>query len=111
MAVVTDDVLSRMVETIVREIDPEQVYLFGSRARGDSGQDSDVDLMVVERDPFGPERSRLQETRRIYRAVSSFHIAADILVYSSDEIAKWSSSINHVIGRCKREGRLLYARH
>ena len=34
MITVTEKVLDEMVAAIVREIDPEQIYLFGSRARG-----------------------------------------------------------------------------
>ena len=48
-----DGVLERMVETIVAEVDPERIILFGSRVRGDANADSDVDLMVVEEGPFG----------------------------------------------------------
>ena len=44
---VTDALLDRMVRAIVAEVDPEQVILFGSRARGDAREDSDVDLIVV----------------------------------------------------------------
>jgi len=40
---VTDDLLDHMVRAIVDEVDPEQVILFGSRARGDARDDSDVD--------------------------------------------------------------------
>ena len=48
MAPVTDALLDQMVQAIVAEVDPEQVILFGSRARGDAREDSDVDLVVVE---------------------------------------------------------------
>ena len=36
---VTDSLLSDMVRAIVAEVDPEQVILFGSRARGDARED------------------------------------------------------------------------
>ena len=36
MIPVTVTLLDRMVEAIVAEVDPEQVILFGSRARGDA---------------------------------------------------------------------------
>ena len=42
MIEVTDKVLADMVLAIVREVDPEQIYLFGSHARGDARKDSDV---------------------------------------------------------------------
>ena len=111
MMTVTDETLARMVEAIVREVEPEEVYLFGSRAAGLEQDTSDVDLLVVEREPFGPGRSRLNELRRLRRALSDFKVAKDILVFSRDEVARWSRSPNHVVGRCLREGRRLYARH
>jgi len=111
VGVVTDEVIAKMVERIVAEVQPEQVYLFGSRAKGESRENSDVDILVVECEDFGPNRSRLREIQRISRALSSFRIPADILLYSAGEYAKWKGSINHIVGHCEREGRLLYARH
>jgi predicted nucleotidyltransferase len=110
MIAVTDKLLAEMVEAIVREVDPEQIYLFGSHARGDAREDSDVDLLIVEREPFGSGHSRFQEINRIYWILSSFRVPINILVYSSDEFAKWHHSLNHVVGRYDREGKLLYAR-
>ena len=52
----------------VREANPDTVILFGSRARGDSRPDSDVDLLIVEPEPFSPQGSRGQETARLYLA-------------------------------------------
>ncbi len=43
MITVSDEILAEMVQTIVREVDPERIYLFGSRARGNERADSDVD--------------------------------------------------------------------
>lgn len=69
-----------------------------------------MDLLVVERDPFGPGRSRRQEIAKIRRAVSAYRIPKDILVFSEEEVAYWADSLNHVIAQCLREGRVLYAR-
>ncbi len=71
---VTDSLLSDMVRAIVTEVDPEQVILFGSRARGDAREDSDVDLLVIEPTPFGNGRSRRQEAVRLWRAVSGLGV-------------------------------------
>ena len=106
----TDALLDRMIRTIVDEVDPEQVILFGSRARGDAREDSDVDLLVVESEPFGGGRSRHAETVRLNRALASTPVARDILVYSRDDIEKWRGSLNHVAARALREGRVLYTR-
>lgn len=106
----TQTTIEDMVETIVREVDPEQIILFGSHARGDATDDSDIDLLIVEREPFGPGRSRYDELKRIRRILSSFRGAKDILVYSEEEIDRWRGSLNHIISVCLREGQVLYGR-
>jgi len=102
------ELLRRMVEIIVREADPEAIILFGSRARGDARPDSDIDLLVIERQPFGPGRSRIKEAARLYRALGDVPASKDLLVYSRDEVANRRSNLSHVVGRACREGRLLY---
>lgn len=105
-----DILLDRIVKVIVDEADPEQIILFGSRARGNSNADSDIDLVVVEPAPFGEGRDRRAETARLYRALAFFDTPTDLLVYSSDEMEYWRDSLNHVLARALREGRLLYER-
>ena len=111
MTVVTDELIDRMVQTVVREVAPQQVILFGSRARGDERADSDIDLIVVEAEPFGPGRTRHDESSKLYRALAEFRVAADVLVYSQEDVDYWRDSLNHVLARGLREGRVLYDRH
>jgi len=110
MITVTEEVLEQMVQAIVREVDPEEIWLFGSRARGEAGPDSDVDLLIVEREPFGPGRSRWQEVTRLYEVAGRLGVPTDILVYSRSEMDRRRQWRNHVIARTMREGRLLYER-
>ena len=44
---VDDPALFEAVRRLVAAYQPERIYLFGSVARGDAGQDSDYDLLVV----------------------------------------------------------------
>ncbi len=43
-------ILDRTIARIVETMNPEAVYLFGSRARGDARPDSDYDLLVIVSD-------------------------------------------------------------
>lgn len=110
MTQVTEEVLDRMVRAIVDEVDPEQIILFGSRARGDQREDSDIDLVVVESEPFGPGRSRHQELVRLYHAITGSGVSTDVLVFSQEDVDYWRDSLNHVLARALREGKVLYER-
>ena len=110
MVRVTEQILQRMVDAIVRAVQPEKVILFGSRARADGQAGSDVDLLIVEREPFSAGRSRRRELRRVRRALAAFRVPKDLLVYSADEVVRWQGSASHVIAGALREGRTLYER-
>ena len=107
---VTPELLHRMVRAIVDEVDPEQIILFGSRGRGDARVNSDVDLLVIEAESFGAGRGKHEEMNRLYRALRGFHVPKDILVFSNEEVEYWRDSLNHVLARAFREGKVLYER-
>ena len=65
MTPVTETLLQQMVDAIVAEVDPDQVSLFGYRARGDARENSDVDFVVLEAEPFGEGRTKHGEEVRL----------------------------------------------
>ena len=110
MEPVTEDLLQGMVRTIVTEVDPEMVILFGSRARGEATPESDVDLIVIQKGPLVGNRSKVREEARLYKALARVRVRKDILVYSRDDVEYWKDSRNYVLARALREGRVLYER-
>lgn len=44
-----NEYVRKIVALLVEHFSPEQIYLFGSKARGDAGPDSDYDFLVVVR--------------------------------------------------------------
>ena len=110
MIAVTRQVLDDMAQAIVDAVEPEKVILFGSRVNGTPAPDSDVDLVVIEAESFGPGRGRRAELRRIRQALRPFKIPKDILVYSLEEMAYWEGSLNHVLAQALRQGETLYER-
>ncbi len=110
MGVVTEDLLHEMTAAIVEAVDPLRIVLFGSHAREGARAASDVDLLIVEDRPFGPEDSRREEMARIWRLLAHFPVPQDILVFTPEEIERWRHTKNHVIARALREGEVLYER-
>ncbi len=110
MTSVNEKMPQQMAEVVVREVNPEAIVLFGSYASGTVGPDSDVDLLVIESEPFGPGRNRRKEMVRLWRALAGFRVPKDILVYSRKEIELWRDARNHIIASALREGRVLYGR-
>jgi uncharacterized protein len=108
---VTENLLNEMTRILVKEIKPDKIILFGSHANGLATSDSDLDLMIIVPQAFSPNQTRKDEIMRIRRILSKFHIAKDILVFSTDEVSKWMHSANHIIGHALRDGKVLYARH
>ncbi|MCL6614251.1 MAG: nucleotidyltransferase domain-containing protein [Firmicutes bacterium] len=108
MTAASEGLIREMAAVVVREVNPEAIILFGSHATGHARPDSDVDLLVVEAEPFGPNRNRRREMARLWRALAGFAVAKDILVYSRDEVERWRGARNHVIARALKEGRFLY---
>ena len=110
MTIQTSSYLPAIVDRIVQTVQPEEVILFGSLARGDGDEFADVDLLVIESGPFGEARSRAAEIGRIERALGAIPAPADILVYSRDEVQRFRHARNHIVCKALEEGKVLYAR-
>lgn len=83
---------------------PSRVYLFGSYARGDADDQSDVDLLVVEREV----PSKGEELVKLNRAIGWFGKGFDVLVYSEDEFMRRSQVPGTVPYWALQEGKLVY---
>ncbi|MBF0426291.1 MAG: nucleotidyltransferase domain-containing protein [Magnetococcales bacterium] len=103
--------LAAMVEAMVEAVHPERIILFGSHARGDAAPDSDVDLLVVTSETYGPHNSRRKALARLWRSLTRVRVPVDIILSSVDEVAQWRDTTNHLIAHALREGKVLYERH
>jgi uncharacterized protein len=103
-----DRELERVVAAIVAAVEPEAVYLFGSRARGDSQPDSDFDLAIVA--PDGSDRRRL--AMRAYERIATVDdrtIGVDLVVLTPRIMAAERDLMGSVARAVTREGVSVYA--
>lgn len=101
-----DKVLGVIVDRLVQIYHPERIYLFGSAARGDAGQDSDYDLMIVVPDSTPREE---RDPGLAYRAVWRLGAAVDPLVWTRTQFDSRLHLNASLPATVQREGKLLYA--
>jgi predicted nucleotidyltransferase len=101
---ISSEQIQQAAERLVAEANPSKVILFGSYARGDATEDSDLDLMVIEQEVLNAG----DEMIRLHRAVGDVGIGVDVLVYSDKEAYRRSQVPGTVLYRAFREGKVLY---
>ncbi len=96
-----------VVDEVVAALNPAEIILFGSVARGDDGPDSGIDLLVVF-DALEPSDKRtLMRTTRA--AVETF-VPLDIIVADLAEIAADQNNVGSAVYWPLREGVSVYRR-
>ena len=101
-----DPILAEVVRRLQELYHPEQIYLFGSTARGESGPDSDYDLMVVVPDSTPVS---LRDSGRAYKAIWRLGVATDVLVWTHSDFEERLQLKASLPSTIAREGKLLYA--
>lgn len=80
------DVLNEIRRRIVSAVQPEKLYLFGSRAWGPASSESDYDFLIVL--PDGSPGSHREAKLSIRRALRGLGISADLIVERASEFAE-----------------------
>lgn len=106
LTLVDDAKLTEIVRRLIAAYEPDRIYLFGSHARGETGPNSDYDLLVVVPDSAPADRHR---SRLAYTVLRGTGTAADILVFSRSRFESRLHLKASLPATVVREGRLLYA--
>jgi predicted nucleotidyltransferase len=106
LALHDDARLAEIVRRLVETLQPERIYLFGSRARGEARPDSDYDLLVVVKERTDEGRDMEQ---RAYGAMWGLRAPVDIVVMTADYFEWMLDAAASLPATVQREGRLLHA--
>lgn len=96
----------RQIVEAFRPYQPDCIYLFGSWARGEEDDLSDLDVVVIKSTPL-PFFDRLREVQRLLPAELG---AVDVLVYTPEEFAAMQREGNAFAEMIVEEGRVIYGR-
>jgi predicted nucleotidyltransferase len=98
----------------LKELKPCKVILFGSYARGNPTEDSDLDVAVIlDSNDFAKSfAEKMERWHPVAKAVRKVHqqIAMDITVYSKAEIDYLKEKENDFVKEIESTGKILYER-
>ena len=94
----------RLTELLIEAAKPKRIIMFGSQARGEAGEASDLDVMVVEEGVS----DRAGEMVRLNRLLRSLDIPVDLLVVSAEKFDYWCDTPGNVYFEAATEGEVLY---
>ena len=95
----------KAVELLQQAAPGSTVIVFGSCARGDATEDSDLDVLVIE-----PElASRHEEMVRLSDVLRPLRIPVDVLVASKQTFDYWADTPGTIYYEVAQEGRMFHA--
>ncbi len=91
---------------LIDRFHPERIVLFGSQARGDATERSDIDLLVV----MPRSGDRRQASAEMYAALRGIPVGTDIVVVSLADVERYGHLTGTIIAPALQEGATIYAR-
>jgi predicted nucleotidyltransferase len=89
----------------LEEYDPQRVILFGSWARGDEDEYSDLDLLIIKE----TQERFLDRLEKVYDLVKPT-FAMDVLVYTPQEFQEMRERDNPFVEMVLKEGVVIFER-
>lgn len=103
---ITQEKIEEVKNRIVENFNPEKIILFGSYANGKFNTGSDLDLLIIAESEL-PSYKRVRPVKNCLRGIG---FPIDMLVYTPEEIHKWSNVPFAFVTKILKNGIVLYAR-
>jgi len=104
--VIDEHDIVRVATCIGNAANAERVILFGSHARGEAKENSDVDLMIIAESDL----PRFKRSRELYKLIRPYPFGMDLLVYTPQEVERGKLSPISFVSTVLQEGKVLYVR-
>jgi uncharacterized protein len=96
--------IKKLVERIVKCVEPDKVIMFGSYAKGIATNKSDLDLFIIKDTPL-PMKQRNEELLPI---VNKLLIEVDVHVYTPEEVQEYGSEKYSFVHSVLKTGKVIY---
>ena len=101
---VDEDLVREIVHRIVSVTQPDRIIMFGSASTGRMSKDSDIDLIILERNLRDARRERL----RIRQALRDLGHPFDIVVMPTENFEESKEVIGGIAYPANKYGRVVY---
>ena len=98
--------IDKIIPIIVSIASPDQILLFGSYARGDTNEKSDIDLLIVKKEL----ENSFKIIDSIYKAFydNKIKIPVDVLVIDYNRYNEINNEIGYIYKTIKEQGKIIY---
>ncbi|GHV37613.1 hypothetical protein AGMMS49546_05940 [Spirochaetia bacterium] len=101
-------ILKQIVALITSKLSPERIMLFGSYARGDSNEKSDIDILIIIKNLENERKI----TGALYKALlnENISLSVDFLAIDFDKYNELKNKIGYIYKTIEQEGQILYGK-
>ena len=98
--------IDKIIPIIVSIASPDQIVLFGSYARGDANEKSDIDLLILKKEL----KNSFNIIDSIYKALydNKIKISIDILAIDYNRYNEINNKIGYIYKTIKEQGKIIY---
>jgi predicted nucleotidyltransferase len=98
--------IDQIVKTIVSVAAPDKIILFGSYAKGNYNENSDIDILILKK---GLENER-EITSNLYMEFfnKKISIPIDVIATDYEKYNRLSDDIGYIYKTIKQEGKVIY---
>ena len=101
---IDDKTLSEIVKRVTEVSNINKIYLVGSQASESSGEESDIDLIIIK----DTLEERLKRSIEFQRKLIGIKVPVDIMVYTNEEFEFGKQVKNSFLYNAMSQSRLLY---
>jgi len=101
---ISENKILSIIYIIVSQYEPDKIILFGSYARGDATENSDLDLFIVK----NTDKPRYQRGMEIRKLLYGSMIPIDIVVFTPYEIESSKDIKYSFVNEVIKSGKILY---
>lgn len=108
MRSVTPELLEEITHRLVKELEPEEIVLFGSYAWGTPNSDSDLDLFIIVPDGL-LNYNRIEWGVRARRCLDNLMLDVDFLIATRSAVEEYKNVPGSLKRKILEKGKILYA--